>query len=832
MISIFRCCSDERRAAIERHGTLNGIDWLEVVDRAAPVAADRQRFLRLNFIKPPGALGVTPANVRIEGGERITNVQAVAATFDGDVLVVEVAEPGDFSPYRLRLVDATNSTLPLAGFDPLLSEIGFSFKVECDSRFDCAPPTVCLPEAMTAPEIDYLARDYPALRQLLLDRLSVIHPSWADRTPADLGVTLVELLAYVGDRLSYQQDAVASEAYIGTARRRVSVRRHARLIDYRMHDGCNARTWVHIEVSANDVQVPAGTQLLTALPRRAERLPPTALADLLTLKPRALVFETKHSARLFVEQNELRFYTWGGTRCCLPRGATRATLVGHRTSLQLMEADEQVLILEEVKGPLSGQPGDADSSHRHAVRLTKVTLGEDPAGGQLHADPAQRTDDPARVTEIEWRVEDALPFPLCISAVEDGVLFENVSVARGNIVLADHGLSVAPQELSPQVPAARSARVTAAVDPCADAPQALVAQRFRPLLPELPVTMAAPYDHEQPPPARATLLQDASAALAAIELRTSSNPLLPAWRPVLDLLAAGATTEAFVVELEDDGSTALRFGDGNHGRRPPAGAVFTAWFRTGTGSAGNIGADAIGHILSTDSGIVSARNPLAAAGGTEPESTERVRAVAPAAFRTQERAVTPEDYGHTAQTAGGVQRARATPRWTGSWRTMVVTVDPEGSDVLQTELRRSVQQRLDRFRMAGQDVKVRRPRYVPLEIALTVCVAADHIKADVERALVTRLGSARLPDGTAGLFHPDNFTFGQPIWLSQVYAAVRSVAGVTSVTVTTFRRQDVTGTVDLLAGRIRLGPLELPRLANDPNFPERGLLRLTMQGGK
>ena len=69
-------------------------------------------------------------------------------------------------------------------------------------------------------------------------------PDWRERNPADLGITLVELLAYAGDQLSYYQDAVATEAYLGTARRRTSVRRHARLVDYPMHDGANARAWL------------------------------------------------------------------------------------------------------------------------------------------------------------------------------------------------------------------------------------------------------------------------------------------------------------------------------------------------------------------------------------------------------------------------------------------------------------------------------------------------------------------------------------------------------------------------------------------------------------
>ena len=57
---------------------------------------------------------------------------------------------------------------------------------------------------------------------------------------------LVEALAYSADQLSYQQDAVATEAYLRTARKRISVRRHARLMDYFISEGCNARTWVHL----------------------------------------------------------------------------------------------------------------------------------------------------------------------------------------------------------------------------------------------------------------------------------------------------------------------------------------------------------------------------------------------------------------------------------------------------------------------------------------------------------------------------------------------------------------------------------------------------------
>src|SRR5437763_5022540 len=112
------------------------------------------------------------------------------------------------------------------------------------------------------PEIDYLAKNYPSFRQLMLDHLALQVPGWTERSEADLGIVFVEVLAYVADYLSYYQDAVATEAYLGTARRRPSIKRHVRLLDYVLHEGCNARVWVQVQVSER-LTLPQATQLLT-----------------------------------------------------------------------------------------------------------------------------------------------------------------------------------------------------------------------------------------------------------------------------------------------------------------------------------------------------------------------------------------------------------------------------------------------------------------------------------------------------------------------------------------------------------------------------------------
>ena len=179
----------------------------------------------------PGAL--EQPNVRIEGGERIPDIcrdeRRPSMRQDAELLHVELDQPGDFSHLHAAPgAERRTTCAPPAIIDPLLAAVEFSFKVDCPSDFDCQPRCDCPPAPLDEPEIDYLAKDYASFRRLMLDRMAALMPEWRERNPADLGITLVELLAYVGDHLSYQQDAVATEAYLGTARRRVSVRRHAR----------------------------------------------------------------------------------------------------------------------------------------------------------------------------------------------------------------------------------------------------------------------------------------------------------------------------------------------------------------------------------------------------------------------------------------------------------------------------------------------------------------------------------------------------------------------------------------------------------------------------
>ena len=819
---IYFCCDELRRAALadplKNPSGLNGIDFLEVLDHDAPSKVMRQRLLELHFVNALTSGPLTKDNVLIEGGERISDVIVTNVTPGPgtDVLTVEVNQPGDFSIYKLQLVQDAQHLQPPPGYDPVLSEVDFSFKVECPSDFDCRSQCVCPPSPRVEPDINYLAKDYSSFRRLMLDRIALLSPQWTERNAADLGVALVETLAFVGDYLSYQQDAIGTEAYLGTARRRVSVRRHARLVDYAMEDGCNARAWVHIQVSADTGPLPKGTRIFTRITGQPVVLPD----DPRILRQAHAGFETMHEMpMLFEAHNEMNFYTWTDQRCCLASGATSAELDGHFPDLQKGD----VLVLEEVLGPRTGQPGDADPGHRQAVRLAEQpVLDVDPLNGN-------------EFTHIEWGDEDALTFPLCISSRTDEehdekYLGNTVSVARGNIVLCDHGLTETNAPIPDTVPEPTIFRPATSCDPCVQTEPVAVPPRYRPVLKDQPLTFAAPFDATTSAVSAMTL--DIHTAMPAVSLSSLLNTDTETWLPKRDLLNSAANAPEFVVEVDTDGAAYLRFGDDLLGERPESGTQFTATYRVGNGAAGNVGAESLAHIVTGLTAISLVRNPLPAQGGVESETIEDVRQRAPAAFRTQERAVTETDYAEVTQRDRRVQRAAATFRWTGSWHTVFLTVDRLGGLLVDAPFETSIADFVERYRMAGYDLEVDAPQFVSLQIEMHVCVKPDYFRTDVEAAILEIFSNRILPDGRRGMFHPDNFTFGQTVYLSPLIAAAQAVDGVASVEITIFQREGQDDAKPLQDGFLPMGRLEIARCDNDPNFAEHGVFVLTAGGGK
>ena len=65
-----------------------------------------------------------------------------------------------------------------------------------------------------------------------------------------------------------------------------------------------------------------------------------------------------------------------------------------------------------------------------------------------------------------------------------------------------------------------------------------------------------------------------------------------------------------------------------------------------------------------------------------------------------------DDYARVAEQTPRVDKAVATLRWTGSWYTVFLTVEPQGAGNLPPALKSAVKTNVERFHLAGQDLEI------------------------------------------------------------------------------------------------------------------------------
>jgi hypothetical protein len=697
--------------------------------------------------------------------------QRVALGLDG---------PGDFSVYTL--------TVTADGVDPFFASRSLRFRLSCDDPFDCQSPPGPAP---TEPElnvaIDYLAKDYSSFRQALLDFVGTRFPFWTERSEADLGMMILELFAYAADQLSDTQDRVANEAFLSTAKQRRSIAGLLALVGYALGNGASACTWLQFRVKSLHT-LAAGTALRVGTKPQ------------LGVEP-TIVFETIGSATFRPEHNQIPLFNWGMTNCCLPASAVSAELDG---AFPYLAAGDFLLF-------------DDGSGTRDVVRLTTPAriVPSRPVGSP----PASRP-----ITLVSWSKATPLRSDYCV----------NHTVASANLVGACHGETTFGESLqgAASAPSAGSTLPRRLRLSLANGPLAYLD----------PVSVAAVLDPSTPAP---------SAGSNPSTLMLSVNDTL--WQEAASLLDSAPDDQVFRVETDDQGDATVVFGDGvSFGARPDSSASIVATYRVGGGSSGNVGPGSLCRVLPRDGDDVSwvddspnaappVSNPLAAFGGSDRESSEHARRFGPDAVRQPLVAVTTADYQDAALAytdalgSKPVRRANARFRWTGSWMTVTLAVDLQDSQPLDAATRLGLLAYLDTRRLAGYDLDVIPPNFVAVDLAVELCIRPGSAWGDVEQAVLLALSSGVIPGGQLGFFHPDNFNFGEPLYLSRLYAALLGVPGVGSATVTRLARLRALDPNGETAANLRQGFLaaaadQIIRLDNDRNFPEHGTLTLRQKG--
>ncbi|MES2717458.1 MAG: baseplate J/gp47 family protein [Pseudomonadota bacterium] len=786
--------------------------------------------------------------LRIRGGSRIlagsasgqVQVTSVAA-LDATRLALRVAPVGDYSSYTLQLVwDASL-------IDPFFSSIAFKFRPGCFTN-DCAPQLPGRPPAPNPP-IDYLAKDYDSFRHTLMVAMAERVPGWASTSEADLDQVLIDLLAAAADELSDFQDRVMGEAYLGSSRQRVSLARHARLMDYHLHEGNQASTWAALEVVAGQAPFSLDDQELVLWTGSNP-----AGDDAVFFASRQGLLQPAQRQRLDPLLNRLRLHTWRDARPALAAGSTSADIAPLAGLADQAAADalrdlvrnglwRELLIVEE-RNPRTGGLAGRQRSKRQLLRLLPGS-DEEAGGAQSVFDPVTNT----WIVRLHWRDEDALRHDYSFTTFCPGpppTRVGDVSLFHGNLLPVHAGRPLRvhfhePGSLLPSDGPGVRHRHFQRLDRRGDGRDWTLA--------ELPSDGPDAGPLAYLPPAAGAASNGEQAARSTLQLLVEdAGGSSEVWDEVESLVFSGDSVDNgrhFMVETDEHRRSLLRLGNGINGLAVPAGASLQARYQVGGGHAGNIGADQLLHIQpltgALNGAVVAATNPFDVRDGREPEPAEHVRRHAPEAFRARQlRAVTLADYSRRAEEVAGVSRAVARYAWTGSWRTVRLAIDPAGfttvgdarSDALWAELQPRVAAHLEAVRLIGEDIELRPPRYVPLEIHIVLCAAPGYWREDLRFVLEQEFSDGYTADGRLGFFHPDAWTFGQDLHRSAIEGRIHQVAGVEHIVRIVMQRFSAAQPGLPGAALLEINTDEVLLLANDPDHLERGRLHLDIQGGR
>jgi hypothetical protein len=746
------------------------------------------------------------------------------------VLEIEVAEPGGFEPYELRLAHPQ--------IDLLAGTILFDFKQACPTGFDCEAKSDCPGDVLVDVHVDYLARDFHSMRTALLGFAAERYPDWREPLEADTAVMLMEILAALGDEFAYHQDRIDAEIRFATATQRSSLSAHAKLVDYRIDRGSAASGDILVTAKAGGT-LPASS-VIWARPDATIWLP----------------FSTAADAWVHPRWNDLPAHNPDPDQLCLGHGVTSLMLRSAPAAAaetpagvtrQEFLAGKKVMILSDPADP---------ARPKRAVPVTITSIEE-------FVDPLILTaGNPTFVTHIRWSADEA-------TVVE--LPYDGLSVAM-NIVPVSAGEEVT-EYFRVGTDDAVAARFPA-IDP------ALLARILSlPKAVEREGTADASGDGRDivfryglRATERQSMRHDEAALPEVVEVAPPDPATLPPHDPKLfatfvpaaqgeqwqhfdDLLDADLDTPAFTLEpgmwrtvkthqlpfgrfefqdYASGGGWTIRFGSGAFGRAPDDGALMRVRYFTDPGVVANIASESLG-IAPPDGAspdpavaalVTAATNPLPFINARAEESAEAIRLRAPEAYRAEpRRAVRPEDYSAIIEKLPFIQRASSSTRWTGSWSTDFVAVDPVDSVALTVEQAGEVEGEIECIRLAARDARRVEADYLDIDIEISVCVAADAYSGDVVEAVYKAVAAP-------GFFAPDNFTFGTPINRSALEARVQTVPGVRFVDEIRIRVHGVGDWRPFTERELTAAPDQIIRLQNDADRAALGILRIKSDGGR
>lgn len=227
--------------------------------------------------------------------------------------------------------------------------------------------------------IDYMARDYDSLLEAMRAMIPCKLPEWKDyRSEADFGNVLLELFAHIGDILSYYQDRVANESFLGTAQSRRSVIEHLRLIGYTLSTAAPAATSLALTMPGTftgTITIHKGDAFAT----KSQKERPSVRFEYTGDDP--LTFDFNSPDVTTFPQSGAKSYIWkepktgAKTFVCLDAtGKPRLDATGK--PLGCLPVEEGRLIRDEILGISAGSPNQHFTLARPGLLLLSLGLAQ------------------------------------------------------------------------------------------------------------------------------------------------------------------------------------------------------------------------------------------------------------------------------------------------------------------------------------------------------------------------------------------------------------------------------------------------------------------------
>jgi hypothetical protein len=650
--------------------------------------------------------------------------------------------------------------------------------------------------------VDYMAKDYASFRNALLDLIPRKIPQWKDRSEVDMGIMLIELFSYIADELSYFQDRVANEAFLRTARARSSVSNHLSLIDYRIQNGLSANAFIKVEVKkeaktekkgpkekkekapkkeARSAIIPAGFQVSTS-PERGRGGRESA---------GIVIFETFQDQLVDVRYNrihvrEINNNNNNNNNNFSSIANPSAILQGRFPELK---KGQYILLFEEAV--IAG-----------AAFTDKAAAAAKPTAAATQEETAAVEEEEEEEGEEEDLSTRLIVRPAIVKLAEDSKIISYEGDENNNTLIT--------WEKGNEYPKAAYGRNAKNVVCCANIIKASHGRTIR--------SEILKQKDQEVSKFLFTLKEGPLAFISDAYSRSSSSSLMEShstlkvwvdgelWEETDSLLKCGPLDQKFSISIDENGYATVLFGDGKFGLKPENDILIEAEYRVGNGSVGNVGKDTLvrfnlpqNQSALVEQAIESVTNPLPATGGIDIESMDDAKIAGPKSLKSLQRAVTLKDYEDLVKREfqNEITNARARFVYTGSWDTIFVSVDLKGEDrknssaiVDGSDLFDRIRKYLERIKMIGYEVQIEEAKYVPIEICITVYLQKYLDSQTVRDRIRNSLTNAdNIVDGTKGLFHPDNFTFGDPVYASKIYEVLKKTPEVKYGIITTFMRR-------------------------------------------